>query len=648
MFASSSPPPRSASSARVSARIARERPGAPEQVPGGGVVLAKGGAQAAGREAPPRCRRQLVVLGQPELGAIVARPFEMMTEELVQLHELGSVLLQPARETRVQLCTGRLRQRLVGGVAQQQVTEAEAVVAREQRSLRPDQLLADERRQARRHLRLHGSERLHRAPVEDLSLDRAALEDAPLGCVELIEARCEQRPKGGRDHDLFNRLVDHRQHLADEERIPARGTSDALPELAGKLGRDELVDGVVAERLEAKCDRPGRAALDEVGTRHADEQNRCARGEERDVLDQVAKGLLTRLDVIEHDHDWSLRRGMVQRLAEGPGDLVCRRHGLALAEQRTDRRRGGRLRRQRVELLQDLDDRPVRDPVAVGEAAAADDRRLERCETLRNQARLPDAGLPDDRDELAAPLRLHCVPRFPEELALALAPDEPRLVAPRRHVADVQQPEDGNRCGLALQRERLDRLDLDRVSDQRQRRLSDQHLARLRRLLEAGGHVHRITGRQPLLRPRHDLARHHPDPTLQPQLGQRIAHLDRRTHRPHSVVLVHRRHAENRHHGVADELLHAAAVPLDDRPHSLEVAREQHTQPLGIECLAKRGRPGQVAEQHRHRLALLSRPRRRSAERMAALLAKTWRPRRVRAHTMGKPAPFEPRCGAHP
>ena len=48
-----------------------------------------------------------------------------------------------------------------------------------------------------------------------------------------------------------------------------------------------------------------------------------------------------------------------------------------------------------------------------------------------------------------------------------------------------------------------------------------------------------------------------------------------------------------------------AAVPLHDRLHRLEVAGEQRTQPLGIERLAERGRPGQVAEHHRHRLALL-------------------------------------------
>jgi len=57
------------------------------------------------------------------------------------------------------------------------------------------------------------------------------------------------------------------------------------------------------------------------------------------------------------------------------------------------------------------------------------------------------------------------------------------------------------------------------------------------------------------------------------------------------------------HPGVADELRHAAAVPLDDRPNPLEVAGEQRKQPLRIERLTEDGQAGEVAEENRHRLA---------------------------------------------
>ena len=59
------------------------------------------------------------------------------------------------------------------------------------------------------------------------------------------------------------------------------------------------------------------------------------------------------------------------------------------------------------------------------------------------------------------------------------------------------------------------------------------------------------------------------------QLGQGLPQLDGSPHRSQRVVLVHERNAEDSHDGVADELLHRAAVMLDDRLHALEVAREQ-------------------------------------------------------------------------
>ena len=51
----------------------------------------------------------------------------------------------------------------------------------------------------------------------------------------------------------------------------------------------------------------------------------------------------------------------------------------------------------------------------------------------------------------------------------------------------------------------------------------------------------------------------------------RVAQLDRRANRTERVVLAHGRHAEDRHHRVADELLDRAAVPLDRRARDGEV-----------------------------------------------------------------------------
>ena len=214
-----------------------ERGGALEQAHGGAVVLAELRPVAAGGQAAPRRRGQHVVVGQPELGAVAAGLLEVVAEDLVQLDELGPVLLQPGGEALVEVGAGRLGQRLVGGVADQQVAEAEAVLARELRPVRPDQLLADERGQARGDLGLLGRECLHGAAVEDLALDRAALEHAPLARLELVEPGREQRLQRRRDDDLALRLSGHRDHLLDEERVAARGASDPRAQVVGGAAR---------------------------------------------------------------------------------------------------------------------------------------------------------------------------------------------------------------------------------------------------------------------------------------------------------------------------------------------------------------------------------------------------------------------------
>ena len=174
---------------------------------------------------------------------------EVVAEDLVQLDELGAVRLQPGCEALVQLGAGRFRQCVVGGVADQQVAEAEAVLAGELGLVGPDQLLAHERGQARSHLGLGRGERLDGAAVEDLALDRAPLEHAALGRLELIQACSEQRLQGGRDNHLALCFVGHRQHSFDEEWVAARRAHDLRAQLGGDPLRDQLVDVVVGQRL---------------------------------------------------------------------------------------------------------------------------------------------------------------------------------------------------------------------------------------------------------------------------------------------------------------------------------------------------------------------------------------------------------------
>ena len=86
---------------------------------------------AAASRSPARSAR--AASGLSELCLVAGGLLEVVAEDLVQLDEVGAALLEPAGEALVQLGADRLRQRVVGGVADQQVAEAEAVLARELR-----------------------------------------------------------------------------------------------------------------------------------------------------------------------------------------------------------------------------------------------------------------------------------------------------------------------------------------------------------------------------------------------------------------------------------------------------------------------------------------------------------------------------------
>jgi hypothetical protein len=157
---------------------------------------------------------------------------------------------------------------------------------------------------------------------------------------------------------------------------------------------------------------------------------------------------------------------------------------------------------------------------------------------------------------------------------LALAADEPRLVRSLRRLVHRPEPGGCDRGRLPLQLERLEGVCLDRAAHELERRLADQDLARRRRLLQPGGDVESVSRGQALLRTGDHLAGVDPDPSLDPELGEGLAHLECGPAGADRIVLVDGRNAEDGHHRVADEFLDAAAVALDDRLHPPEVADE--------------------------------------------------------------------------
>ena len=139
--------------------------------------------------------------------------------------------------------------RLVRRVPDQQVPEAKRVVAGDLRPIGPDELLAHERQQPSRDvvaLRLRREGR-DRAAVEDLPLDRAALDHGALLCAERVEPCLEER-------------LDRRRHLDGVRPPPARGP----PSPRGRADSPRPSPGS-ATRVAGSSSTPSSSRVDELG-----------------------------------------------------------------------------------------------------------------------------------------------------------------------------------------------------------------------------------------------------------------------------------------------------------------------------------------------------------------------------------------------
>src|SRR5581483_8025308 len=111
--------------------------------------------------------------------------------------------------------------------------------------------------------------------------------------------------------------------------------------------------------------------------------------------------------------------------------------------------------------------------------------------------------------------------------------------------------------------------------------------------------------------------------------------IERGPYRPLGVVLLRDRRPPDGHDRVADELLHRAAVDLDQAAAAVEIAREELAHLLGVARLRQGREADEVGEEDGDEPALGSRLRRSRlrrhtvGERRAALAAET-HPRLVR------------------
>ena len=126
----------------------------------------------------PACDREHRVHGQADLPPVADGLFQVPARDLVQLDEIDSVPDEPVGEALVELRPLLFRQGFVGGVADEQVPEAECVLTGKGCRLRADQLLAHECRKLRPDPfpQLVRRELADGATVEDLALHGAALD----------------------------------------------------------------------------------------------------------------------------------------------------------------------------------------------------------------------------------------------------------------------------------------------------------------------------------------------------------------------------------------------------------------------------------------------------------------------------------------
>ena len=449
-----------------------------------------------------------------------------------------------------------------------------------------------------------------------------------------VEARRDQRVNRRRNRVRRTALREHRRHLLEIERVAFGGFGDARagvpverPFLSDLV--EQLVRLLLRQRLEyqpaAHLRQPSRTLVEEIRTRQANQQEGRVVGPAGEILEQVEQRRLGPVDVFDDDDERLIAGELFEQTPYRPERLAggCLRRGRADGAEDPSRDELRVLAARQdlahtVVAAQRPDDghqRPERDPVAVREAASRQCDRLvlQRGAQLGCQARLPDPGRPDQREQPARPGRNRRGIPVPQGFQLQLAADERRVEPSCVCTGALDHREDVPRrewIGLALQRQLVARLEHDRVLDESSRRLADEDLACARRLLEALRDVDRVARDEHLSTcavARDYLAAVDADADadaylqfaleLLIQLGQRLTQLGRGAHRPQRVVLVQLGDAEDGHDGIADELLDRAAVPLEHERHLLEEAGHHAAQRLRVEPLTERRRIRDVREQ---------------------------------------------------
>jgi hypothetical protein len=361
-----------------------------------------------GRASPQLARG---VVDRRQLYAVAVGLLEVVAENLLVFDAPASCrLLQPGCKSLVQLRAQFLWHAVVRGVANQQVTEPEGVLAWKSGSVRTDELLANEGLEMTSNVSscLGGGELDHSAAMEHLALHRGPFDDRSLVRAQAVEPCCKKGLNRRRDghrlevacgHPIAVRTLqepvvdEHGEHLLDEQRVALGCIGDPSPHVLGEARSAQKVEHelsriLVAESFEQDRGRvelataPAGPVVEKLWASEADEQDGCVARPVGYVFEEIEEGRLAPLKVVEDEDEGLFACLRLEQLAHGPEGLLggastlgepdrcshasCDQLRVLVAGQACCDRRNELLA---VELSQDLEQRPEGDSFAVGQAA---------------------------------------------------------------------------------------------------------------------------------------------------------------------------------------------------------------------------------------------------------------------------------------
>ena len=378
---------------RVVRRVERRR--ATEEVERRPDVAASRRPRPRRREPRGRLRRQAVVLS-PELGAVAMRLLEVVADDLVQLDELGAVLVEPARRSARAARRGspsgarRTRRRgSAGGGSGTRPRPGSCGRSGRRSSLRTSAVSARRQRVVVRRRapapRRDGTVRPSTEPRSStFRSDGSSWSRRAASSAWIVGGTTTSPSPRSRTSATISSTNSGFPSAAS--RIRVRGAR-RRPPAASRLAISASVSPR-AERLEQHGRRvqlaaaPARSPVEQFRPGHAEQQDRRVARESATCSTRSRNVVLAPVDVVEDDDE--RRRGATASSSLRNAQAISSTRGDQYSSPSTaDRRdRVGRARDAArgvgaEELLDDLDHRPVRDALAVGEAAPAHDGRVE-------------------------------------------------------------------------------------------------------------------------------------------------------------------------------------------------------------------------------------------------------------------------------